>query len=123
MRKAPTALALLWLMASGLTLIEPPPGLAQGANADPVSKGHFLAMHVCAVCHLAASDQESKPLLNPPGPPFAAIAQRPGVTQESLETFITNAHRGLDNPKGMPNPDLAAYQVKEVAAYIMSLRK
>ena len=45
------------------------------------------------------------------------------LTEESLEKFITAAHRGLDNPKGMPNPDLAAYQIKQVAAYIMSLRK
>jgi len=88
-----------------------------------VSKGHYLAVRVCAICHLAAPDQESKPLLNPPGPPFQSIAQRPGLTADSLEKFITTAHRGLDNPKGMPNPDLAAYQVKQAAAYIMSLRK
>ena len=83
----------------------------------------MFAAHVCSICHLAAPDQAAKPLLNPPGPPFAAIAQRPALTEESLEKFITTAHRGLDNPKGMPNPDLAAYQVKQVAAYIMSLRK
>ncbi len=94
-----------------------------GSAADAIGKGHFLAVRICSVCHLAAPDQERKPLLNPPGPSFQSIAQRPGLTADALEKFITTAHRGLDNPKGMPNPDLAPYQVKEVAAYIMSLRK
>jgi mono/diheme cytochrome c family protein len=116
MRTAFAVCAILWLTACS--------AWSQGGNgADDVSKGHYLAVRVCAICHLAAPDQESKPLLNPPGPPFQSIAQRPGLTADSLEKFITTAHRGLDNPKGMPNPDLAAYQVKQAAAYIMSLRK
>jgi len=115
MRTALAAIAFIGLTA---------PAFSQTDNAaDEVSKGHLLAARVCSVCHLAAPDQESKPLLQPPGPPFQEIAQRPGLTAEALEKFITMAHRGLDNPKGMPNPDLAAYQVKQVAAYIMSLRK
>ncbi len=93
------------------------------AGDDEVSKGHVLAVRICSICHLAAPDQATKPLLNPPGPSFESIAQRPGLTADALEKFITTAHRGLDNPKGMPNPDLAPYQVKQAAAYIMSLRK
>jgi mono/diheme cytochrome c family protein len=119
MRTGSAALALVGLTLFGLAA----PALSQSDNGDAVSKGHFLAMHICSICHLAAPDQASKPLLNPPGPPFAAIARQPGLTEESLEKFIAAAHRGLDNPKGMPNPDLAAYQIKQVAAYIMSLRK
>lgn len=115
MRTAVAALAFLCLAAA--------PAFSQTGEADAVSQGHILAARICSICHLAAPDQEAKPLLNPPAPPFAAIAQRPGLTAAALEKFITTAHRGLDNPKGMPNPDLAAYQVKQVAAYIMSLRK
>jgi mono/diheme cytochrome c family protein len=100
------------------------PAWSQGGNAgDDVSNGHYLAVRVCSICHLAAPDQAAKPMLNPPGPSFQSIAQRPGLTADALEKFITTAHRGLDNPKGMPNPDLAPYQVKQAAAYIMSLRK
>ena len=40
-----------------------------------------------------------------------------------LENFITTTHRGLDNPSGMPNPSLLDYQVKQVTAYLLSLRK
>ena len=116
MRTALAVLATLCLTA--------PPAFSQGATAaDEVSQGHILAVRVCSICHLAAPDQERKPLLDPPGPPFQSIAQRPGLTADALEKFITTAHRGLDNPKGMPNPDLAPYQVKQAAAYIMSLRK
>jgi mono/diheme cytochrome c family protein len=116
MRTTLAVLAILCLTA--------PPAFSQTGNAaDEVSKGHFLAVRICSICHLAAPDQERKPMLNPPGPSFASIAQRPGLTADELEKFITTAHRGLDNPKGMPNPDLAPYQVKQAAAYIMSLRK
>jgi mono/diheme cytochrome c family protein len=117
LRSMRTALAIL-------TCLGPTIGAAWSQEgADDVSKGHYLAVTVCSVCHIAAPDQAAQPLLNPPGPPFQSIAQRPGLTTDALEKFITTAHRGLDKPKGMPNPDLAAYQVKEVAAYIMSLRK
>jgi mono/diheme cytochrome c family protein len=121
MRIASATFALAILAIVGLTT-----GAAwsqTGNGTDDVSKGHYLAVMVCSVCHIAAPDQAVKPLLKPPGPPFQSIAQRPGLTTDALEKFITTAHRGLDKPKGMPNPDLAAYQVKEVAAYIMSLRK
>jgi len=62
-------------------------------------------------------------MMSPAARSFAAIAQRHDLTAAWLENFIATTHRGLDTPKGMPNPDLAAYQVKQVTAYIMSLRK
>jgi len=111
-----TGLTVFWLTMCAAT--------AQPADtAGDVDKGHYLAVRVCAVCHVAAPDQTNKPLLNPPASSFAAIMQRKDVTADWLENFIATTHRGLDNPKGMPNPDLAAYQVKQVVAYMMSLRK
>jgi mono/diheme cytochrome c family protein len=97
---------------------------AQERNgADTVSKGHDLAAIICANCHVAASDQRFAPVLNPPAPSFASIAQRPNTDADSLQKFITTTHRGLDNSKGMPNPYLMDYQVTQVVAYILSLRK
>jgi hypothetical protein len=32
-------------------------------------------------------------------------------------------HQGLDSPNGMPNPNLADFQIKQIVAYILSLRK
>jgi cytochrome c1 len=63
------------------------------------------------------------PILDPPAPSFESIAQRTDIGAEWLEEFITTTHRGLDSPKGMPNPSLVDYQVKEVVAYLLSLRK
>ena len=109
-------LVTLWLGHSA--------AFAQGAtNSADVSKGHHLAVMVCSICHVGAPDQERPPVLRPPAPPFAEIAQRPGTTEASLTKFISTTHRGLDNPAGMPSPDLADYQVNEVVAYILSLRK
>ena len=62
-------------------------------------------------------------MLKPPAPPFATIAQRKDISAESLTNFLKTAHRGLDEPNGMPNPDLADYQIKQAVAYLLSLRK
>jgi len=35
---------------------------------------------------------------------------------------MTTTHRGLDNPKGMPNPELMDFQIKEIVAYFLSLQ-
>lgn len=92
-------------------------------SADDLRKGHRLAIMVCAFCHVAAPDQASMPILNPPAPSFESIAQRSDISAEWLEKFISTTHRGLDNPSGMPNPSLLDYQVKQVTAYLLSFRK
>jgi len=95
----------------------------QPQNVDDIRQGHQLAAMLCAQCHLAAADQRFMPDLNPPAPPFAAIAQRPDLSADWLKTYLDTTHRGLDSPKGMPNPYLADYQVRQVTAYLLSLRK
>ena len=93
------------------------------AQEDDVAKGHHLATLICSACHVAAADQAFEPILRPPAPPFAAIAQRSNVTADSVERFLATTHRDISNPKGMPNPQLLDYQIKQISAYIMSLRK
>ncbi len=115
-------MASVALLVSAVTVAALHPAQAQD-NAADVSAGHNLAVKICAVCHVAAPDQRTQPMLQPPAPPLAAIVQRPNVTADSLRTFMTTTHRGLDTPNGMPNPDLADYQVKQVVAYLLSLRK
>ena len=95
----------------------------QTQNADDIRQGHQLAAMLCAQCHVAAADQRFMPNLDPPAPPFTTIAQRPDLGAEWLKTYLATTHRGLDNPKGMPNPYLADYQVRQVTAYLLSLRK
>ena len=107
-----------------------PAAINAGANnvtaddvAAEVRKGHHLATLLCTSCHVAASDQLYAPTADPPAPSFAAIAQRPEVTADSLQQFLTTTRDGLDNPKGMPNPGLVDFQKQAIAAYILSLRQ
>ena len=95
----------------------------QTPGPDEVKKGHRLAVTVCAICHVAAPDQRFLPELSTPAPPFASIVQRKEFDADWLTHFMTTTHRGIDNPTGMPNPELMDYQLKEIVAYMLSLRK
>lgn len=115
MQTVTTWLTVFWLSVGSAAA-------QQAAAADDLSKGRYLAVMICATCH-AVPDHPQKPLLDPPAPSLASIAQRKDADADSLAKFLATTHRNLANPKGMPNPDLAAYQVKEVVAYLLSLRK
>ena len=103
--------------------------LAQSVQAAPrpaagVKRGEHLAREVCSACHTVASDQEFPPLLVHPAPPFEEIANRPTTTEESLRRFISSTHWDTERlPMTMPNPMLEPAQIKDVARYILSLRK
>jgi mono/diheme cytochrome c family protein len=93
------------------------------ASGEDLKAGHQLAAMLCGQCHLAAPDQPFAPDTNPPAPSFKSIAQRQGISADSLTQFLATTHQGLDRPKGMPSPYLADYQIKQVVAYILSLRE
>jgi hypothetical protein len=95
----------------------------EGSTSEDLRQGHQLTAMLCGTCHLAAPDQPYEPVFNPPAPSFESIAQRNDITAQSLQKFLRTTHRGLDDPKGMPHPYLADYQVKQVIAYLLSLRK
>jgi cytochrome c1 len=91
--------------------------------ADDVRKGRVLAIDFCALCHVAAPDQPSMPFRRPPAPSFESIANRPSTNADSITTFLKTTHSGLDNPNGMSNPRLSDFEVRQVTAYLLSLRK
>jgi len=116
MRTASTWFVAFWMTACS--------AWGQDSNkAEDLRQGHQLATLLCAKCHLASPDQSVMPDSNPPAPSFVSIAQRKDIDADSLKNVLTTTHRGLDNPKGMPNLSLADSQVKQVVAYILSLRK
>ena len=88
-----------------------------------IQHGHRLALEICAYCHLAASDQEAGPFLQPPARSFASIAQGPDISADSLRVFLNTTHRSVGAKSGMPNPQLLNSQINQVAAYLLSLRK
>ena len=93
------------------------------ATGDEVPKGRHLAIMLCAGCHVVAPDQPYAPTQGTTAPPFLSIARRAGTTIDSLRNFLTTTHQGLDRQQGMPNPMLADFQIKAIAAYLLSLRK
>jgi len=105
--------------------------LSSGAQADGVTntshaelaQGEHIARLICSSCHIVATDQEFPPILNWPEPSFFDIANRPGVTLQSLERFISETHWDTDKlPMTMPSPLLTKGQRHAVALYILSLR-
>ena len=114
-----TRLVMLVLVALGGVFGN---ALAQ-ENGASVQEGRRLAILICANCHVAAPNQPNEPILRPPAPAFEAIAQRGTTSIESVEAFLKTTHRDISNPQGMPNPQLLDSQIKDVAAYILSMRK
>jgi mono/diheme cytochrome c family protein len=110
-----------WLVAFGVVASA---AWAQEASvSDDVQQGHRLAILICSNCHVAARDQPMRPILRPPAASFEAIAQHKDISADSMRKFMKTTHRGLDNPKGMPNPQLLDDHARQVAAYLLSLRK
>ena len=91
--------------------------------ADDVQKGRYLAGLICSICHVASPDQLVEPVLRPPAPSFETIAQRSTTSADSIRTFLTTTHRDISNPAGMPNPELLDFQIRQLDAYLLSLRK
>ncbi len=100
------------------------PALAQPQrnNTDDVTQGRSLAIQICAHCHVVARDQPNKPVFTQPTPSFAAIARRNTLDPDWLKDFLSTTHRGADNPKGMPSPELIDSHARQIIAYLMSLR-
>ena len=97
---------------------------AQAADpAEQIAAGRGFALKVCWTCHIVAADQTARPILSRPAPSFLVLAQRPDVTAESLRKFLSTHNETMGRVGQMPNPRLVDYQIDEVVAYILSLKK
>jgi mono/diheme cytochrome c family protein len=85
---------------------------AQG-DGEP-AKGLALARQVCVVCHAIEKGQISSP--NPAAPRFNTIANVPGMTPLALTVALRTSHRS------MPNLVLEDEELRNIAAYIVSLK-
>jgi len=103
----------------------PAPAQAQLVSklSDDVQNGHYLAALICSNCHVASPDQSIEPILQPPAPSFESIAKRSNTSSDTIRAFLTTTHRNIRNPAGMPNPELLDFQIRQVVAYLLSLRK
>jgi mono/diheme cytochrome c family protein len=90
---------------------------AHGARAQSIGNpvaGLAFARTICAECHAVESKAASSP--NAAAPTFQRIANVPGMTETALYVALQTPHRT------MPNLHLEADELRNVAAYIVSLR-
>jgi mono/diheme cytochrome c family protein len=87
----------------------------QAQHIADIRQGRQLALDVCASCHAVRGRQTQSPLATAPS--FEEIANTPGMTAAALNFWLTaHAH------PTMPLLILSSQQVREVSAYILSLR-
>ena len=107
--------------AAGIILM----GLGPAAAAQPlaradahvrdVSAGRRLAHALCTHCHVVEAGKPASALT--PAPVFPWIAKRPGTTETSITVWLSTSH-----PR-MPNILLSDAEIRQLSAYITSLRK
>jgi mono/diheme cytochrome c family protein len=90
---------------------------AAASSDNLVMTGHDFVLEVCAACHVVAKDQKSAPILKPPAPSLLVIARRPKTTKSFLRHFLSSPHGK------MPDPQLAEFQIDEVVAYMLNLKR
>lgn len=81
---------------------------------DP-ARGREFAAKLCAACH-AVSLPAAATTTNPDLLSFPAIAKRPGVTAEHLAGRIIIPH------PAMPDTQLKVSEIRDIIAYILSLK-
>lgn len=102
-----------------------PSAPAQTKRAEGnAAAGRTLALSACTGCHVVAPDQPFNPeWTGTPRPPdFKAIANRADVTAASLQHHLQTLPAVPQRP-GMANPDLSDEQLRDVVAFIVSLRQ
>ena len=83
-----------------------------GATPAPTSS---FAQGVCGACHAVEAPWHSP---NPQAPTFVDIANRPGISEESLADWLKDAHNYPD----VMDVDLGETDAEELAAYMLTLR-
>jgi cytochrome c len=107
--KINSALAILLFWAISAT----GPASAQVGLAD-ATRGQELAASLCSGCHIVSPGSAST--ANPDIPTFAAIAGRGDTTPERLAGRIIVPH------PPMPNTQLTMAEIRDIIAYIMTLK-
>ena len=87
----------------------------QAQNIGDIRQGRQFALDACATCHAVRAHQTQSPLATAPS--FGEIANTPGMTAAALNFLLTaQVH------PAMPLLILSSQQVRDVSAYILSLR-
>ncbi len=93
-------------------------------NEANAQEGRSLALLACTGCHIVTPDQPFKPIRTglPRPPDFKDIANRPDVSAASLQHHLETLPAVPENAH-MPNLVLSNEEVRDVVAFIISLRE
>jgi len=97
---------------------------AQNKPVDgSVVAGRDFALQACTGCHIVASDQPYAPIYKGKGhpPEFKEIANRPNVSAAWLRDYLASLPV-IPKTGQMANPDLTEEEMRNVSAFIMTLR-
>lgn len=83
-----------------------------GAYAQNLENGQRLSERWCAECHTIGTAPGKRE-----APSFAAIAAKEKITAEMIASFLLMPHAT------MPNPPLRQSDTRDIAAYIMGMKK
>lgn len=122
---SPSASRIVWVLFAIFFALYGCQGVqAQTPHKAAIARGDHVARLVCSACHVVATGQEFPPMLEPPAPSFADIANRPGMTAKTIRHFILTTHWDQKTiPMTMPNLMLMPEDASALAVYIMSLKK
>jgi mono/diheme cytochrome c family protein len=102
------------IVALAAFLITLTAGLVQAQDVSERLKGATFAQQICAECHAVQVGQPQSP--NGQAPTFETVAKNPGMTAIALTAILRTSHRT------MPNIILADDDLRNVIAYIMTLK-
>ena len=110
------ALVLLTACATAPQTANPPPMVGTATSPSPDTRAPAFIEGACGGCHAVEPPFLSP---NPASPSFAAIANRPGLSEKSLADWLAEAH---NYPEDM-DFTLTRKQVDQIAAYMVTLRR
>jgi mono/diheme cytochrome c family protein len=87
---------------------------AHAQTAGDAAKGHEFVQQICSECHTIEKGRRPSP--NGQAPNFETIAKTPGMTAIALTAVLRMPHRN------MPNIIIADEDLRNVAAYVLSLQ-
>ena len=109
-------------LVAALAATAPIPSIASAAESGGNAQaGRDVALRSCTGCHDVAADQRFKPVYPRPLPDFKTIANKSNTTTASVRQFLEKLP-AVPKPGQMANPLLSSQDVRDVAAYIVSLR-
>ena len=108
-------MALLPLGMAAAIVVSQPESSAEPASPAPVNPCLAIAQGTCGGCHAVERHGVSP---NPKAPPVAAIVNNPGLTRETLSSWLRDAHNFPEEMEFY----LEGPEVDRLVAYMLTLR-